>query len=298
MTQQTAIQHLEDLIDQLHQGGRLRVWSIAITIFGDAIVPRGGEISLVALQEVMGRMRIEPNAVRTAISRLAKDGWILRRKCGRQSYYRLAPEGMESFEHATRKIYSASAPEWSGRFEGLIVSRGDARVSERKLRELERSGYGSPSTGLYLRPVTGFEDKKVVEGLSRFTTDDLQIPNLQMFARDVWKLDVLENSYEEFLKRYSHLFESWHAQNTLSPLESLVARVLLIHDWRRLVLKDPWLPQAFLPESWIGHRAREVTRELYELLLAESEKWLEHCEDGETGNLTQPGPDFFLRFKE
>lgn len=65
----TAI--VDSLIERLHARGRPRVWSLVITVFGDAIVPRGGRVALATLQEVMERLRVEPGALRTAMSRLA-----------------------------------------------------------------------------------------------------------------------------------------------------------------------------------------------------------------------------------
>ena len=34
------------IIERLHGAQRLRVWSVIITVFGDAIVPRGGRVAL------------------------------------------------------------------------------------------------------------------------------------------------------------------------------------------------------------------------------------------------------------
>ncbi|MET0169130.1 MAG: phenylacetic acid degradation protein, partial [Aliihoeflea sp.] len=69
---------LESMIDRLHQRGRLRVGSLVVTMFGDAIAPRGGRVALGVLQDLMGRLRVEPGALRTAMSRLASDGWVIR----------------------------------------------------------------------------------------------------------------------------------------------------------------------------------------------------------------------------
>ena len=58
----------EAIIAALRGEERLRVWSLIITVFGDAIVPRGGRIPLQALQEILARLGIEPGAVRTALT--------------------------------------------------------------------------------------------------------------------------------------------------------------------------------------------------------------------------------------
>ncbi|NBR89524.1 MAG: phenylacetic acid degradation protein, partial [Rhodobacteraceae bacterium] len=40
---------LAPLIDALHAEGRLRVWSLVITVFGDSVQHRGGRISTARL---------------------------------------------------------------------------------------------------------------------------------------------------------------------------------------------------------------------------------------------------------
>jgi phenylacetic acid degradation operon negative regulatory protein len=68
----------------------LRAWSLIVTIYGDAVVPRGGSLWLGSLLDMMAAFGIGGGVVRTAMSRLAKDGWIERQRIGRQSYYRLS----------------------------------------------------------------------------------------------------------------------------------------------------------------------------------------------------------------
>src|SRR5690606_23214363 len=65
---------LQALVGRLHATGRLRVWSLVITIFGDMIVPRGGRVALSVLQEITGRLGVEAGPVRTAMSRPGASG--------------------------------------------------------------------------------------------------------------------------------------------------------------------------------------------------------------------------------
>ena len=71
---------LDVLVDGFHSQERLRIWPLAITVFGDSVLPRGGEFWLGSLQELMQRLRIEPNALRAAMSWLTADGWLTRAK--------------------------------------------------------------------------------------------------------------------------------------------------------------------------------------------------------------------------
>src|SRR5262245_51763084 len=53
-----------------------RTWSVIITVFGDAIVPRGGAVWLGTLVSFFAALGIGDGVVRTAMSRLAADGWL------------------------------------------------------------------------------------------------------------------------------------------------------------------------------------------------------------------------------
>src|SRR5262249_4945072 len=81
---------LARIIDQLKREPS-RTGSIIITMFGDAIVPRGGSVWLGTLLEFFETLDIDASVVRTAMSRLTADGWFEREKVGRNSFYRLLP---------------------------------------------------------------------------------------------------------------------------------------------------------------------------------------------------------------
>ena len=68
---------LARIIEQLKREPS-RTGSIVITLFGDAIVPRGGSVWLGTLLEFFKTLDIDSGVVRTAMSRLAADGWLER----------------------------------------------------------------------------------------------------------------------------------------------------------------------------------------------------------------------------
>jgi phenylacetic acid degradation operon negative regulatory protein len=53
-----------------------------------------------------------------------------------------------------------------------------------------------------------------------------------------------------------------------------MVRSLLIHEYRRVLLRDPKLPLDFLPADWPGLRARKLCEGLYAALLKPSERYL------------------------
>src|SRR5258705_5365748 len=86
-----------------------RTGSIVITVFGDAIVPRGGSVWLGTLLEFFKALDIDSSVVRTAKSRLTADGWFERTTVGRNSFYRLVTRERLTFDIATKDIYRAPA---------------------------------------------------------------------------------------------------------------------------------------------------------------------------------------------
>ena len=61
------------------------------------------------------------------------------------------------------------------------------------------------------------------------------------------------------------------------PLDALVLRLLLVHDWRRTLLHTPVLPPALQPTDWPLAHARRCVAALYLELLPASARWLDLC---------------------
>src|ERR1700709_1161020 len=120
-------QPLSRIIDQLKREPS-RTGSIVITLFGDAIVPRGGSVWLGTLLEFFKTLDIDSGVVRTAVSRLAADGWLERNKVGRNSFYRLARKGRQTFDTATKHIYDPQVSDWTGRFALLLIGSSEDRA--------------------------------------------------------------------------------------------------------------------------------------------------------------------------
>src|SRR3954453_18481879 len=96
---------LSRIVDQLKREPS-RTGSIVVTVFGDAILPRGGSVWLGTLLEFFTGLDIDGGVVRTAMSRLAADGWLERTKVGRNSFYRLGKKGKQTFDVAPERIYN------------------------------------------------------------------------------------------------------------------------------------------------------------------------------------------------
>ncbi len=110
-----------------------RTWSVVVTVFGDAVAPRGGSVWLGTLLELFAAMGVDAGAVRTAMSRLVADGWTERRRVGRNSAYRLAERGRDTFAAAPAASTPPAPPAWDGRFR-LVLQPADRALAGAGLR--------------------------------------------------------------------------------------------------------------------------------------------------------------------
>ena len=286
-------QPLARIIDQLKREPS-RTGSIVITVFGDAIVPRGGSVWLGTLLEFFGTIDIDSGVVRTAMSRLAADQWLERHKVGRNSFYRLVKKGRQTFDAATRHIYDPQAADWTGRFELLLIGNGGDRDASREA--LKNAGFGSPLPGVWVAP-SGVPIPEEAAGAIRLEVSAEDDSGRRLLSES-WPLQRTADAYLKFLKTFEPLRGWIDRRETLSDVDAFTARILLIHHYRRVVLRDPLLPGALLPADWPGRAARKLCGEIYRGLLPASEQWLDRHASDENGPLPPAGAELPRRFNE
>ncbi len=269
---------VQTLLRRLHGQHPLRGGSLIVTLFGDAIAPRGGVITLGSLIRIATLFRLTERLVRTSVARLAHDGWLVGRRHGRQSEYRLAPGGEQRFADATRRIYGAGPGSWCGEWT-LIVLRSAAR--ERIRDELRWLGFGQISPGTFAHPnctqaqarewiqtLEDAADALILRSSSGQLAADRQVASLG------WDLGELTRRYRRFLDTFEPVEAAVRGSRPLEPERALVIRTLLIHEYRKIHLQDPLLPAALLPEGWVGATAYELSKRLYARVFDAAERFL------------------------
>jgi phenylacetic acid degradation operon negative regulatory protein len=286
-------QPLARIVDQLKREPS-RTGSIVITVFGDAIVPRGGSVWLGTLLEFFKSLDIDSGVVRTAMSRLAADNWLERHKVGRNSFYRLVRKGHQTFDAATRHIYDPQVSDWTGRFELLLIGNGADRDASREA--LKNAGFGSPLPGVWVAPsgVPIPEEAASAIRLEVSAEDD----SGRRLLSESWPLHRTADAYLKFMKSFEPLRGWIGRRERLSDVDAFTARILLIHHYRRVVLRDPLLPGALLPADWPGRAARKLCGEVYRGLLPASEQWLDRHAINENGPLPPAGDELARRFAD
>lgn len=258
-----------------------RTWSIVVTVFGDVVVPRGGSLGVASLLEIFAAMSVKGGVVRTALSRLATDDWLQGNRVGRNSFYRLTRKGQASFDIAAQRVYGDPDQDWDGRFHLVLPDGGAGQDTVRDA--LREAGFGSAGPGLWIAPTT----RQVPAEAAALTyvqgTTTLEAGR-QLVGR-AWALESTGAAYQRFLDAFGPLLDWAASGGPLSDLDALVARILLVHEFRRVVLRDPLLPRVLLPDRWPGTPARQLCSRAYQALLPGSERWLDRNGQMENGPL-------------
>lgn len=277
-----------DPITLLQAETPLRVWSLIVTIFGD-VVMREGRVAapeplwigpILALLDLMG---VDAAQARTNLSRLVAGGTLIRTKAGRNTFYRIAPEEAAAFARAADRIYGRVRRSPTGRFHLALIDRCDNRSAARDGLVAAGFRFISPTTGI-LPEHHGVLAPPMPEGA--IPAEAMCSPALAAAASDAWNLPQLQENYQRFCATFAEAATAIPAD----AAQAAALRLVLVHLYRRLILRDPGLPEVLLPGDWAGGRAREIFAAALARLGPQAQSWLEDAGFGAGATLTPPAP--------
>lgn len=238
------IQWFETSVAQLNDPQNLRVWSIIVSLFGDLAQKEGAQISGGALTRIITPMGIKPEAIRVALHRLRKDGWIESARSGRASVHYLTEFGRNQSAAVTPRIYERTPPaptDWH-----LLISE-------------EGAGQDTLDDVLLLPNYVAVNRHTALgHGTIPANLEDLLAIEVSKISVPGWLKDRL---FPEDLQTACQTLDAALGSITAPP-QSLEAdqiaalRTLIVHHWRRIVLRHPGLPPQFHPASWSGESCR------------------------------------------
>ncbi len=256
-----------------------RAGPLIITVFGDTIKPRGEKIWLGDLINLLAPFNLSERLVRTGVYRLSQEQWLVSSQIGRRSYYEITPDGLTTFAHASSRIYALAPRPWDGKWL-LVQAHPDTSAEQRKsIRQLLTwRGFGQLSPTLLIKP--GVSPKATSDLLrtanlskyvSVFTADLDETSDPITIAKSSWALKEFSHSYLSLLDDFSLVDENFYKTNQ----DAFVVRSLLIHQYRRILLKDPQLPDEMLPTDYAGSLARQRVADLYKILSPKADKFID-----------------------
>ena len=253
------------------------------TLYGDYIRHRGGEAWTGSLIELLGLLGMSEQAVRSALSRISRKGWLKGRRVGNKSFYSLTPKGVKLLEEGAQRIFQPRADEWDGKWCLLTYSIPEKKRSLRnKLREkLTWLGYAPLNNATWISPrilrqklEDLLDSLKIRDYVEIFCAEHLGFSSNQEVVDCCWDLEGLNQTYADFIAKYEPLLNEHKTRlaegKDLDPSECFVQRFMLVHEYRSFPYVDPNLPTELLPDDWLGDQAIQLFREYHELLTAEA----------------------------
>lgn len=251
----------ETCVERLTSGERHRVWSLIVTVFGDLAQGPDDRISMQSLARITDPMGVKPEALRVALHRLRKDGWIDSRRQGRSSLYHLTAFGREQSSAAASRIYRDGPPEntdWS-----LALASTSSASSQRELEEL----------ALARETVSLSANALLVEGIpeplaGNLLWSQLSPENVPNWVKNVAIGPERMDDYKLLKKTLQDILDQ--TLTDLDPFETATLRMLIVHSWRRVLLRHPDVPDFLLPKACELSDCRSLFNSLLEQLPYES----------------------------
>jgi phenylacetic acid degradation operon negative regulatory protein len=274
---------IAELASGFGQRPEISARSVLVTVFGDSVVPAGGEIWLGDLISLTRPFGFSDRLVRTSVSRLTSEGWFDTERVGRRSRYRLTAQARAEFAAAERRIYHVRRPEWGGDWTLVFADLVgvDREVGSLLSKHLAWRGFVTLAPGVHALPGDGrLEVAEVAERVGLDATvpcasahfDDLHaLVDGGELARRLG-LGEASEGYRLFLERYRWLERV--DGSLLGDQEAFLLRTMVIHDLRRATLADPWLPRELLPSDWPGRSAHRLAAVGYRQVDAGARRWL------------------------
>lgn len=231
-----------------------RVWSMLVSIFGDLAHAPHAQIDGPLLTRLTDAMGIKPEAVRVALHRLRNDGWIESTKSGRTAKHALTKDARAQRNQAAPQIYSRTR-DMPLAWQLAIIPQGDAALRT----ALESASFVAMTPRIWVAHAGAKAPPGVM--LSTGKSAPPWVPD-DLLPRDLTA--QLDQFLTALLLTQRRLTPARLAD--LSLTETALLRCLIVHQWRRLVLRHPYLPPALLGADWPGHTCRDLVCDLLDAL--------------------------------
>jgi len=261
--------------------------SMIFTLYGDYIRHYGNHIWIGSLIRFLKEFGHNEQAVRAAVSRMSKQGWLQAKKKGNKSYYSLTEQGVERMDEAANRIFKFKPDEWDGKWRMLLYTIPEEKRSIRdELRkELVWSGFGTLSPSCWISP-NNLEEKvhSLIKKYDISDYIDIFIASYdgpgenQRLVEKSWDLEEINEKYDEFISHYSQKFiidRNKIRKGEITDAECFVERTKLVHEYRKFLFVDPGLPEELLPEKWYGNHAAMLFSDYYRELAEPANRFFE-----------------------
>jgi len=233
--------------------------SALFDLYGDYLRPRGGRAPVAALVRLLAPLGVAAPAVRTAISRMVRQGWLVPVRLPGGAGYQLTVRAVHRLDEAAARIYRTNRPAWDGQFDLIVFAPPSSRATRARLTAtLSYLGYGALDPGTWVAPRQADDAdgllKEAGVSFERFTARHAGgTTGAAALVRRAWDLRALGEAYDRFVADQRPAM----ATEPRGDEGAYAARFRLVHAWRTFLFRDPQLPRALLPDPWAGTAAGE-----------------------------------------
>ncbi|MFD1737201.1 phenylacetic acid degradation operon negative regulatory protein PaaX [Bacillus salitolerans] len=261
--------------------------SMIFTLYGDYIRHYGNKIWIGSLIKLLNEFGHNDQAVRAAISRMSKQGWVESEKQGNKSYYFLSSQGVTRIEEAANRIFKLRPEKWDGKWRVLMYTIPEEirNIRDELRKELIWSGFGTFSNSCWVSPnnldtqVTELIKKYNIKEYIDFFEAEYKGPHDDhRLVEKSWNLHEINEKYQGFISEYSQKYiidRNKIQKGEMTPAECFVERTKLVHEYRKFLFVDPGLPEELLPDKWLGGHAATLFSDYYKELAEPASKFFE-----------------------
>jgi phenylacetic acid degradation operon negative regulatory protein len=253
--------------------------SALFDLYGDHLRGRGGAAPVAALVRLLAPLDIAAPAVRTAVSRMVRQGWLdpVGNSTGRG--YALTDRAVRRLDEAAVRIYrSQPADGWDGCWSLAMIGHSPDRTTrERMQRALEFLGYRQlqPDTWAAPRPAPELESVVRAEGLGVSHFHGSYDGDDHALVERLYRLRELADDYRSWLDEARQLVAP--AGDSPEDEVAFAVRSRLLHEWRKFLFRDPGLPRPLLPADWPGEQAAAYFDSEASRLLPGATAFVDYC---------------------
>lgn len=269
---------LRALSGRWHHTGTVNARSALFDLYGDHLRKRGERAQIAALVAMLVPLGISAPAVRTAVSRMVRQGWLTSVRLAGGPGYALTPRARSRLDEAAERIYRHGDPQWDGQWHIVVMERLAERGRRARARAAMRYlGYAPLSEGTWVSPQASVELDSMLATeriAAQCFSAGYQGEAADLLSRS-WDLESLAAAYRNWLATAHELIAVTDCD--ASDQELFAARSMLVHEWRKFLFSDPGLPAALLPANWPGRSAADFFHAESARLLPAASRFVDCC---------------------
>jgi phenylacetic acid degradation operon negative regulatory protein len=261
-----------------------RPTSLIFSLYGDLVHGASGRdepsLWLGTLVKLMAAFGLSEAAVRQAVSRMARQGWLSAERTGKRAFYSVTPRGRRRIEELSPRIYGPVI-EWDGTWR-ILAATVDGRDARARLRqELRVLGWAPLSPAIWISPTDSLRsaaeaaERYGVAGEAHLFLGTYEGPlSDRALVERCWDLPAVAGAYDRFIATYRPRLERELQTGDANDPDSFAQRLWLVHDFRKIAYLDPGLPSELVPAHWPGTIAAGIFREYYAALAPKAQRFL------------------------